>query len=479
MKGEGGSPVRVAAIVLAAGRSSRFGRDKLAARLSGRPVLQHVLDALATAGIGDPVVVVGTGEANPTDPIEWRAARRIRNAEPDRGLSHSLHLGWAAVMAADPRPDVVVVTLGDQPAVDPATIRRLVAEPLDPERPVLSARHEDGSRNPVRLEPAAADLIADARGDRGLGPLMDRHPHRVRELAVAGMNPDVDAPADLEALIAANWADQVRANAAQVAAIRTEPDEADFYAPVTRMFVVDPARRDDPVLDALLALARPGETWLDIGAGAGRYALPIAAVTGQIIALDPSASMLAALRDGTARAGIGNVRVVEGRWPPDLVTRAELGEDPIADVALMAHVGYDVEAIVPFLDAMEATAHTRCVAVFMAESPAAIAAPFWPLVHGQERVALPALPEFLELLAARGVRPDVSMVNSERRRWRDRNELLAFLRRQLWTSPGSDPDRRLESAVNERTIVTSDGAIELAPTSVRDIGVVTWLRAVS
>ncbi len=145
----------------------------------------------------------------------------------------------------------------------------------------------------------------------------------------------------------------------------------------------------------------------------------------------------------------------------------------------MAHVGYDVEAIVPFLDAMEATAHTRCVAVFMAESPAAIAAPFWPLVHGQERVALPALPEFLELLDARGVRPDASMVNSERRRWRDRNELLAFLRRQLWTSPGSDPDRRLESAVNERTIVTSDGAIELAPTSVRDIGVVTWLRAVS
>ena len=42
------------------------------------------------------------------------------------------------------------------------------------------------------------------------------------------------------------------------------------------MFISDPARTDDPVLEELLALTLPGETWLDIGAGAGRFALPIA-----------------------------------------------------------------------------------------------------------------------------------------------------------------------------------------------------------
>lgn len=464
---------RVAAIVLAAGRSSRFGRDKLSASLKGRPVLQHVLDALAVVDIDDPVVIVGTDEQHATA-IDWRAARRIRNAEPDRGLSHSLQLGWSAVMATSPPPGVVLVTLGDQPATDPTTIRRLLAEPLDPDRPILSARHADGSRNPVRLEPAAADLVAEATRDRGLGPLMDLHPDRVRELPVSGMNPDVDVPADLVALIAADWADRVRANADQVAQVRATPDEADFYAPVTRMFVVDPGRRDDPVLDALLALARPAETWLDIGAGAGRYALPIAAVASGVIALDPSSSMLEALRNGAARAGIGNVRAVEGRWPPEADTRAELGPDPVADVSLLAHVGYDVELIVPFLDAMEAAARRLCVAVMMAESPAAIAAPFWPLVHGRERIALPALPEFLELLEARGVRPEVSIVASERRRWQDRDELRAFLRRQLWTSPGSEADQRLDAAITDLTESTSDGGIQLAGTPSRDIGVVRW-----
>ena len=467
------SPVRAAAIVLAAGRSSRFGRNKLAARLNGRAVLQHVLDALAAAGIDDPVVV-GGDEANLATEMDWRAARRIRNDEPDRGLSHSLHLGWAAVMSASPPPNLVVVALGDQPGVDPATIRGLLAEPLDPERPIVSARHEDGSRNPVRLEPAAADLVAEASGDRGLGPLMDRHPDRVRELQVPGANPDVDATSDLEALIAESWADRVRANADQVASVRSMPEDVDFYAPVTRMFVVDPARRDDPVLDALLALARPGETWLDIGAGAGRYALPIATVVRQVIALDPSSSMLGALRDGAARAGIGNVRAVGGRWPPDAATRADLGEDPVADVALIAHVGYDIEAIVPFLDAMEAAARTRCVAVLMTESPAAIAGPFWPLVHGQARIALPSLPDVLELLDARGIRPEVVMVPSERRGWSDQDELRSFLRRQLWTSPGTPADDRLDSAIEALTVTKTDGAIELATMTSREIGVVTW-----
>lgn len=465
---------RAAAIILAAGRSSRFGSAKLLAGFGGRPVIQHVLEAVASAGIERPVVVTGADMALRAHAVDWRDARRIENPEPDRGLSHSLQLGWAAVMGTIPRPDVVIVALGDQPGVDPGTIRRLLAEPLDPDRPVVSARHADGSRNPVRLEPAAADLVAEATGDRGLGPLIDRHPERVRELAVPGINPDVDVPADLERLIAADWASRVRANAEQVDRVRTEADEPDFYAPVTRMFVVDPARRDDPVLDALLALARPGETWLDIGAGAGRYALPLARVVGRVVAVDPSASMLTALGAGASKAGIMNVEAVEGRWPPDPTLRTRLGPDPIADVAMIAHVGYDHAMISPFVDAMEASARRTCVAVLMVESPASIAAPFWRFVHGAERATLPALPAFVELLSARGAQPEVRTVGSERRGWSDRDELRAFLRRQLWTNPGTTADQRLDAAIDALTVTASDGSMQLAESPVREIGIVTW-----
>lgn len=465
---------RVAAIVLAAGAGRRFGGGKLLARIDGRPILQHVLDALAEAGIVDPVVVVGRDAAAMDRVIDWREARRVSNPEPERGLASSLQLGWAVSMDVQPQPGLVLVVLADQPRLDPGVIRTLLAQPVDPARPVVVARHADGARNPVRLEPEAGVLVRIATGDRGLGPLLDARPELVRTVEVGGTNPDVDRPADLEVLLADAWGRRVRDNAAQVEQVRETPDGSDFYATVSRTFVADPAREDDPVLEALRAHLRPHETWLDIGAGAGRYALPIARHVRGVVAVDPSASMLEALRAGMTAHRIASIRTVEGRWPPDAALRTALGPDPVADVALIAHVGYDVESIVPFLGAMEAAARRLCIAVLMDQSPASVAAPFWPLVHGQTRVPLPALPQLVELLAARGSEPRVIHVTSERRRWSDRDELIAFLRRQLWTAPGSPADARLLASLNEMVAVDDDGTISIPAAPTLAIGIVNW-----
>jgi len=462
------------AIVLAAGAGRRFGGGKLLALIDGRPMLQHVLDALAEAGIEDPVVVVGEDAAALDRAITWRGARRVANPEPERGLSSSLQLGWSTAMGVEPVPGAALVVLGDQPLLDPAVISTLLAQPPDPARPVVVGRHGDGARNPVRLEPAAASLVAAATGDRGLGPLLEARPELVRVVDVGGANPDVDRPADLAALLAEAWARRVRDNAAQVERIRETPDGPDFYATVSRTFIADPAREDDPVLEALVRLARPRETWLDIGAGAGRYALPLARHVREVIAVDPSASMLEALRAGMAAHGVEGVRAFEGRWPPDAAVRAALGPDPIADVALIAHVGYDIEAIGPFVDAMEAAARRLCVAVLMEGSPASIAAGFWPLVHGEARVPLPALPQFVELLTARRTNHRVTRVTGERRRWAGRDELMTFLRRQLWTAPGSERDARLLAAVESMAIEAEDGSVAIAGAPDLSVGIVSW-----
>lgn len=465
------------AIVLAAGAGRRFGGGKLLARIDGRPILQHVLDALAEAGIVDPVVVVGAEATAMDSVISWREARRVSNPEPERGLASSLQLGWAVSMDFQPQPGIVLVVLADQPRLDPGVIRTLLAQPLDPARPVVVARHADGARNPVRLEPEAGVLVAAATGDRGLGPLLDARPELVRTVEVDGTNPDVDRPADLEALLADAWGRRVRDNAAQVERVRETPDGSDFYATVSRTFVADPAREDDPVLEALRAHLRPDETWLDIGAGAGRYALPLARKAHEVIAVDPSPSMLDALRAAMVAHGITSIRAVEGRWPPDAALRAALGPDPVADVALIAHVGYDVEAIGPFIDAMEAAARRRCIAVLMDESPASVAASFWPVVHGETRVPLPALPQLVELLTARGSRAAVAHVTGERRHWADRDELLSFLRRQLWTAPGSAADARLLASLNEMVAVDDDGTISIPAAPTLAIGIVSWAVA--
>jgi SAM-dependent methyltransferase len=266
------------------------------------------------------------------------------------------------------------------------------------------------------------------------------------------------------------WTDRVRASREQVDRVRELPDGPDFYRPVTSLFVADPHRRDDPVLDAVLAHARPGDVWLDVGAGAGRYALPLALRVREVIALDPSPGMLDALAVGAAQHGIPNVRAIRGRWPE---AAGELGPAPTAEAALIAHVGYDVEAIGPFVRALEDAAGRLCVAILMDRSPATIAFPFWPLVHGEERVPLPSLPDFVELLEARGARPEVAYASHEIRRFDSRDQLAGFIRRQLWVAEGGARDRRMQEALDDWLVSDGDG-VRLRDQPTLSIGVVTW-----
>ena len=275
-------------------------------------------------------------------------------------------------------------------------------------------------------------------------------------------------PTQTEAL--AEWARRIRENREQVDRVREVGDGSDFYAPVAGRFRADPYRTDDPSLDVLRTLVAPGETWLDVGAGGGRYALPIALLAKQIIALDPSTGMLDILRDGMERHGIHNIRIVQGRWPP--VENADiLGH---ADVALISHVGYDIEDIGPFLDALEAAA-PRCVAIFMERPPASDANELWPEVHGEARIALPSLPEFLALQPARGRLFDVRLVPGIRSTYTDPEQALAFARRQTWVKPGSPKDQKLDALVRER-LRKASGRLTLSDRPSR-VGIVSWESA--
>jgi len=264
------------------------------------------------------------------------------------------------------------------------------------------------------------------------------------------------------------WDERVLANREQVERHRRVEEAADFYAPVSSRFVRDPHREGDTVLDALLALADPGEAWLDIGAGAGRFALPLALHVGHVTALDPSPGMLAALREGMEEHEIANIEIVESRWPPS----GGISAVEPADVALIAHVGYDVEPIGPFLDAMEGAAKRRCVAVLRERAPAAYAAVFWPIIHGVERVPLPAAPDLVALLRARGVEPRVQRIHEPARRWPDEATLLAQLRHQLWIgNDGPDNDRLVDAL--RRLAVRDDDGLGL-PEEPAWIGIIDW-----
>ncbi len=259
------------------------------------------------------------------------------------------------------------------------------------------------------------------------------------------------------------WRSIIRAEAEQVERVREPEPSEDFYAPIARRF--RPGGRASLELDALLDLAEPGDTWLDIGAGGGRLTIPIAEQVSRVIALDPSESMRDTLRAAMDEAGRTNIEVVEGRWPVE-------GWDEPVDVSLAAHSIYDIAEIEPFLDAMEEHSRRRCVVVLGQLARGAQLGRLFEEIHGEPLIALPALREFVAILGARQRRYEVRTVGTgEAVELHDPEDAYAFGRRLMWLAPGSPREERMRALLDE-WYGTPEGIA--LPSARPFIGVVSW-----
>jgi SAM-dependent methyltransferase len=269
---------------------------------------------------------------------------------------------------------------------------------------------------------------------------------------------------DPDAVLAA-WRQAVLDDNLQVERLPNRPRPEDFYAPVAEQFRADPRRTGDPSLERLRSLVRPGDTWLDLGAGGGRYSLPIALLAQRVYAVEPSAGMRKVLASAMAEHGITNIEILDERWPGPTAC-------PVADCGLISQVGYDIADIGPFLDQFEAHVSRLCVALLFERPPVADFAPLWLPVHGEERALLPGLREMLLLLLARGRLPEVSLFPTPRPAFESIDSLHAAARRPLWVREGSSEDDRLRKAI-EAMAIKLDGGYALSEKP-RILGMLAW-----
>lgn len=108
----------------------------------------------------------------------------------------------------------------------------------------------------------------------------------------------------------------------------------------------------DPLLDFVVGRLHQGDTALDIGAGTGSFAIPMARVARRVTAVEPSPSMAAILRENAAAEGLVNIDVVEARWE-------DMEVEP-HDVALCSHAMYSSPDLVGFVGKMERSARRTC-----------------------------------------------------------------------------------------------------------------------
>ena len=189
----------VGAIVLAAGRSTRMGAaNKLLADLGGKPLVAHVVDTLAAAGLPPPVVVLGNMAEEVRAALSSFDVQFVRADDYAEGLSRSLRAGLAAV-PGDWRG--VLVCLGDMPLVSVGTVQALVAAAADPA--VVAIPVWSGKRgNPVLWGRSHFERLATLDGDVGGKALLAEIGDAVIEVAADtdGVLADVDTPEALAAM---------------------------------------------------------------------------------------------------------------------------------------------------------------------------------------------------------------------------------------------------------------------------------------
>jgi len=190
----------VAAVVLAAGRASRMGSNKLIAEIDGVPIVRRTVSA-ALGSRARPVIVVTGHQADAVrDALAGLDVQFVHNPDFAEGMSTSLRAGIAQVPAA---AQAALICLGDMPRLLPAHLDQVIDAFAagDPDEIVVPTCDRKRG-NPVLWPRGYFSEIATLGGDVGARALIDRHADQVRLLAIddPAILVDVDTPAALAEL---------------------------------------------------------------------------------------------------------------------------------------------------------------------------------------------------------------------------------------------------------------------------------------
>lgn len=187
---------QIAAIVLAAGSSHRFGPgNKLLATVDGKPVLAHVLARIAPLALAKKVVVVKPGDDEVLSLIDATVFDVVENRDAANGMGSSIAVG----IAAAGNVDATLLILGDMPFVRQATYLQLLAALDDhPDKTVIAPTCDGRRGHPVLFRRQHFSDLRGLNNDSGAKPIITANESTFLAVPTndAGTLFDIDVPAD-------------------------------------------------------------------------------------------------------------------------------------------------------------------------------------------------------------------------------------------------------------------------------------------
>ncbi|MGH6878028.1 MAG: nucleotidyltransferase family protein [Rhizomicrobium sp.] len=192
---------QIAAIILAAGTSSRMGHNKLLIKMNGERMIRHVARTVLASAADSVVAVTGNEALRVEDALSGLAIAIVNNPHFRMGLSTSLRAGVGSLPQTS---QGALIVLGDMPAITAALLDRLIAA-FDPDegREICVATHGGKRGNPVLFARRFFADLLETTGDVGARRIVAQNNDVVSEIEADDNGPlvDIDTPTALAAFL--------------------------------------------------------------------------------------------------------------------------------------------------------------------------------------------------------------------------------------------------------------------------------------
>lgn len=193
--------MKIGAIILAAGPSSRLGRSKQLLDVRGEILLVRTIKATLEANITQVAVVLGAAANEHRKWIERLPVDIVLHGEWKRGMGSSLRAGLTHLTGKHKDLDAVIILVCDQPLLSPEHIINLVATFRETGKPIVASRYAGMPGVPVLFGKNHFNTLLKIPDSEGAKKLIMRHPDETAEVDFPGGEVDLDTPEDYAAFL--------------------------------------------------------------------------------------------------------------------------------------------------------------------------------------------------------------------------------------------------------------------------------------
>jgi len=190
-----------AAIILAAGASTRMGQSKQLLPVNGRPLLLHTLEVAVQARLTPTVIVLGANHQEHQDFIKNSSISIVVNPQWQTGMGSSLKAGLNHLLAHAPSIDAAIMLVCDQPEITANHLQALIDEHQAGKNPIVASSYAGTAGVPALFDKTMFQELLGLDNSQGAQKIIRQHTDRLSTVSFPGAAIDLDTPEDYERFI--------------------------------------------------------------------------------------------------------------------------------------------------------------------------------------------------------------------------------------------------------------------------------------